>query len=114
MTTLVTGGTGAIGSFVSRALIEHGEKVVAFDIAPRPMFLTDILDRMTIVRGDVLDVLQILRTINEHRIERVVHLAADLSAEVRANQPFREAHLGVMGTGNILELARQLGLKRVL
>ena len=34
MSFLVTGGTGFIGSYVVRCLLQHGERVVGFDRAP--------------------------------------------------------------------------------
>ncbi|MCH9035207.1 MAG: NAD-dependent epimerase/dehydratase family protein, partial [Planctomycetes bacterium] len=70
MTTLVTGGTGAIGSWVLRRLIEQeGQRPVAFDIRPDFTLLSDLNDQFDFVQGDILDLGRILRTINEHTID---------------------------------------------
>ena len=38
MTVLVTGAAGYIGSNIVRTLLEQGEEVVGFDVAPPPAF----------------------------------------------------------------------------
>lgn len=43
MATLITGGTGFIGSYiVARLLVEEGEQPVLFDIAPPRGMLSDL------------------------------------------------------------------------
>ena len=34
MSYLITGGTGFVGSYISRALVRGGEKVTAYDFIP--------------------------------------------------------------------------------
>lgn len=42
MATLITGGTGFIGSYIARLLVEEGEQPVLFDIAPPRGMLSDL------------------------------------------------------------------------
>ena len=60
MTYLVTGGTGFIGAYVVRDLLQLGARVVCFDIDPNPRLLGAVVppesvDNVTVVRGDVTD-----------------------------------------------------------
>ena len=43
MTYLITGGTGFIGAHVTRLLIEHGDKAIAFDVSPDQKLLDEVL-----------------------------------------------------------------------
>ncbi|MFC4408315.1 NAD-dependent epimerase/dehydratase family protein, partial [Haloarchaeobius iranensis] len=38
-TVLVTGGTGFIGSYVAKDLVDHGHDVVAYDLSTDPRIL---------------------------------------------------------------------------
>lgn len=73
MTYLITGGTGANGSEVVRELVEMGEKPVIFDIAPNLKLINDIANQVKIISGDVLDFNQLLHTIKNEKIDRVIH-----------------------------------------
>ena len=48
MTVMVTGGTGFIGNRIIRKLVERGEDVLCFDLAPPRANLQPLLDRISI------------------------------------------------------------------
>ncbi len=114
MTTLVTGGTGAIGSWVLRRLIEQeGQRPVAFDTRPDFTLLSDLSERFDFVQGDILDLGRILRTINEHEIDRIIHLAAALPTR-EAEHPMTAFKVNAEGTLNVLEAAVVTKLDKVV
>lgn len=106
-TVLVTGGTGYVGSYLARELIEDGHEAVAFDASEDTSLLDrlGVADAVRVVRGDVTDLAALARTVREHDVTRVVHLAALLSEDVEADT-IRSTRVNTVGTNNALEVAR--------
>jgi nucleoside-diphosphate-sugar epimerase len=116
MTTLVI-GAGLIGSQVARILVERGEKPVLMDVAAQTKAISEIvyLDKVTLIQGDVLRPLSVIDAIKNHGITRIAHTAANPLLTVGAQkEPYAAINLNIMGTVNVLEAARILGLKRVV
>ena len=55
MSFLITGGTGFVGSHVTRELVKRKQKVIIFDYLPNVEAINDVKNKVEIVRGDVLD-----------------------------------------------------------
>src|SRR3954464_5983094 len=79
----ITGGTGLLGSHLTRTLLDQGAEVVALvrDSVPRSLFHSkdpswDLSRRVTTVHGEVENYALIERAINEYEIDTVFHLAA--------------------------------------
>lgn len=113
MAVLVTGGCGLAGSFAVRYALDQGEKVVAYDIALKTELLQDVLDRVVLVKGDVLDAPDLMRAVKEHNIDRILHTASFLTPGAY-ERPYAAVQTSVMGTLNVLECGRLFGLKRVV
>ncbi len=116
MTTLVI-GAGLIGSQVARILVERGEKPVLMDVAAQRESIAQIvdLDKVTLIQGDVLRPLTIVDAIKSHGITRIAHTAANPLLTLGAQrEPYAAINLNIMGTVNVLEAARIVGLKRVV
>ncbi|MCL2713423.1 MAG: UDP-glucose 4-epimerase GalE [Alphaproteobacteria bacterium] len=77
MTVLVTGGAGYIGSHTALALCDAGEDVVILDDLSTG-FDFMVPARATFVRGDVADEALVGSLITTHRIEAVLHFAAQI------------------------------------
>jgi nucleoside-diphosphate-sugar epimerase len=116
MTTLVI-GAGLIGSQVARILVERGEKPVLMDLAAQTAAIGEIVDlgKVTLMSGDVLRPLAIVDAIRAHNITKIAHTAANPLLTLGAQrEPYAAIELNIMGTVNVLEAARIVGLKRVV
>lgn len=115
---LVTGGTGFIGAYIVRDLVREGMNVILYDVSPQTALLEQLLgkdlkNKITIVRGDVLDLALLINTANEHKVSQIVHMAALLLSASSAN-PLLALRVNCEGTVNIFETARILGLKKLV
>jgi len=111
MTHLVTGALGAIGAWSVRSLLERGEDVVTYDLGGSDHRLRlalggEQLAAITRVDGDVTDLEQLERVIDEHGVDTIIHLAALQVPFVRAD-PLAGARVNVTGTVNVFEAARR-------
>jgi nucleoside-diphosphate-sugar epimerase len=112
---LVTGALGCIGAWTTTLLVRQGTPVVASDLGGddyrlRLVATPDELAEVTFVRRDVTELDQLERTLAEHEITHVVHLAALQVPFVRADPPLG-ARVNVVGTVNVFEAARRHGLQ---
>jgi UDP-glucuronate 4-epimerase len=113
MRYLVTGALGAIGAWSVRALLDRGHDVVTYDLGGsdhrlRLAISDDQLATLSRVQGDVTDLAQLERVIDEHDVTGVLHLAALQVPFVRAD-PVAGANVNVTGTVNVLEAVRRRG-----
>lgn len=112
MPTLVIGGTGFIGPRLIRRLVARGETVVCMDLNPGAVTFMDLADRVRVIRGDVTQFEDVLRTVLEAKPDRVINLAYGIGAgEGNPHQVFR---LDVLGMDNCFEAARLGGVKRIV
>jgi CDP-glucose 4,6-dehydratase len=106
----VTGATGLLGSWLTRALLGRGARVVALvrDWVPESALLSsDDLHRVTVVRGDVCDGALLSRALCEYEIETVFHLAAQAIVGTARANPASTFEINVGGTWALLEAARK-------
>lgn len=113
MKVLVTGGTGVIGAWVVRRLLDEGLEPVVFDQSGDTQLLKDVLGHVALVHGDVLEVTTLSRALKEHRVKRVIHLAALMPAQAQAN-PLRGFLTNALGVVYVLEAARLCDVERMV
>jgi UDP-glucose 4-epimerase len=112
---LVTGGTGFIGSYLTRHLVlERGrDDVVVFDRFPHLGRIDEVVDRITLVEGDVLEPQELMAAIARHDVDRIAHLAfLPGSAHPEKIVPYLRTQ--IIGTANVFEAARLAGITRVV
>ena len=114
---LITGAGGCIGSWAMALLSRAGVPVIAYDLSddqrrPRLLMTDDELAQIAWVRGDIADSKAVADVVTEHRVRAIIHLAA-LQVPFCKADPVAGARANVVGTVNVLEAARDSGLKRV-
>jgi dTDP-glucose 4,6-dehydratase len=117
MRLLVTGGAGFIGSnFVHHWVREHpADQVVVYDAltyAGNRSSIAELEGTIEFVHGDITDAETAGRTLRAHRIDTVVHFAAESHNSRAALDPGLFFRTNVIGTQTLLEAARQHGVDR--
>jgi len=117
-TIMITGGSGFLGTYVTRSLAERGDRVVIFDaVGPAPVLaaLTAPFEQQIVfVRGQVLDLAGMLRAVQQHNVERIFHAAALYDPPYSLDEPAITYQVNVTGTINMMETARLSGVQRVV
>ena len=114
MSFLVTGGTGFIGSYVVRCLLQHGERIVCLDRSPDPEVIGLFTSEVEVIEGDVADRQQLTALFDSHPdIDRVVHLAYMMGAESEADPP-AAMRVNALGTANVFAEACAHSVKRIV
>ena len=113
MTIMVTGGTGFIGARIIRKLLERGQEVVSFDLAPPRPTLDSRMNAVPFYRGDVTDMAHLMEAVNTHQVSRIIHLAA-LLPPASENRPGHGLHVNIQGANNVFEVARWASIERVV
>ncbi|GAA5080628.1 UDP-glucose 4-epimerase GalE [Streptomyces similanensis] len=113
MNWLVTGGAGYIGAHVVRALTEGGENVVVYD----DLSTGDagrVPEGVPLVIGTVLDADLLERTLRDHDIAGVVHIAAKKQVGESVERPLHYYRENVTGLQTLLEAMTATGADRLV
>jgi CDP-glucose 4,6-dehydratase len=108
--TLVTGGTGLVGGWLVKQLLEDGADVVCLvrDWVPQSnLILSRTTDRVKVVRGDVCDQAVVERALGEYEIDTVLHLAAQAIVGIGNRNPLSTFETNIRGTWIVLEACRR-------
>jgi CDP-glucose 4,6-dehydratase len=106
----VTGGTGLLGSWLVRRLVEGGADVVCLvrDWVPQSELVrTGLLEQVKVVRGDVREQTTMERILGEYEIDTVFHLAAQTIVTIANRNPVSTFESNIAGTWNLLEACRR-------
>ena len=114
---LVTGSGGCIGSWVLSLLVDSEVPVVAFDLTddrrrPRLLMAESELGLVNWLTGDIGDPAAVMNAVEKSGARAIIHLAA-LQVPFCKADPIAGARVNVVGTVNVFEAARKLGIKRV-
>lgn len=116
MKTLITGGAGFIGSHLAELLIGKGHQVTVVDnlLSGRLKNLQTIADHkeFRFVEADIRDLPSLQP--HFHGVDWVFHLAGLADIVPSIEMPGQYYSTNVTGTFNVLESARQCGVKRFL
>ena len=122
MATLVFGGLGHVGSWISHDLAARGEDVVIFDLGATGLdglgldYLKPYRDRLTFENVDVLDVHTLFERMRayEGRIDAVIFGVAVIAGPNFAKRPFRHIQINTVGMLNVIEACRIFGVPRFI
>ena len=114
----ITGAQGCIGSWIVKALIERGDEAVVFDRSEdssrlRAIMEANDLSKIRFISGDITEGSAVLSALSTSRAERVIHLAG-LQVPTCKADPVAGALVNVVGTLNVFEAARKIGIKGVV
>jgi nucleoside-diphosphate-sugar epimerase len=109
---LVTGGTGFLGAYILKNLIEKGFTVRATRrSAALPFFIpSEILEKVEWVDADVLDVVSLEDALEG--VWAVIHAAAIVSFDRKDRDKMYQVN--VEGTANVVNCAVESGVKRLI
>jgi UDP-glucose 4-epimerase len=114
-TVLVTGGAGAIGSNLVKALSqlvgEKGRIIVLDNLSASPIWNVPPLPNIMFVEGDVRDDISLKRVFNE-RPNLVYHLAAFFANQNSVDYPEVAAEVDITGLIKVLSYSRFLNVER--
>ncbi len=110
---LIVGGTGVMGHFLSRQLVERGHRPVVLTVSGSTIFVNDILDKLELVTCDITDAAKLDQIVGDFGVTHIAHFGAQLNRE--AEQDARRAvKVGIEGMVNVMESARNHKVKRVV
>lgn len=111
-TVFITGGTGFIGSYIIKNLVEKGYRVRAMRRSNSlPFYIPDeVLRKVQWMEGDVLDIVSLHDAMQN--VDAVVHAAAIVSFS--KNERHQMYHINIEGTANVVNAAVENKVKRFL
>jgi len=117
-TYFITGAQGCIGSWIVKALVERGDTAVVFDRSDDSRRLSAIIEdkdlqSVRFILGDITDEGVVLSALESSRAEHVIHLAG-LQVPTCKVDPVAGAMVNVLGTLNLFEAVKTLGIKGVV
>src|SRR5437868_4035653 len=110
---LVTGGTGFLGSYIIKELIEKNYPVRAIRRATSklPFYIPkEIFDKVEWVEGDILDLVSLEKAMEG--VNKVIHSAAVISFLKKEKKWMH--HVNIEGTANVVNMALEKKISRLL
>jgi dihydroflavonol-4-reductase len=111
MKVLVTGITGLVGAEIGKTLLAKGFKVRALVRETSDLSaLSEVLDQIEIVKGDILDVLSLEKALEN--IDTVIHTAAIVSFAPKDRADMYKVN--IEGTANVVNLCLIQGVSKLI
>lgn len=116
MKIMITGGAGFIGSHLCEKYTREGHTVLCLDnfMSGNLLNVRHLLDcrNFKLIKGDIRDFHLLEETARD--VDVIFHLAAQVHVDRSYIEPRLTYEINVMGTQNILEIARLYDVKRVI
>lgn len=113
-TFLITGGAGFIGSNIAEELIKRGEKVRIIDnfSTGKMENIEEFKDKIELIEGDLKNINDVKKAVEG--IDYILHQAALSSVPRSVEDPLSSNANNIDGTLNLLVVAKEAGVKRVV
>ncbi len=108
-TALITGITGQDGSYLAEFLLQQGYQVIGMVRRASVIRLDrieQIQDKITLVQGDLLDQVSLLRILQEYQPDEIYNLAAQSFVPTSWHQPILTGEVTALGVTRMLEAIR--------
>lgn len=114
----VTGALGCLGAWVVRNLIQEGVSTTVYDLGGsqhrlKLIMSDDELAQVRFISGDVTDLSAVETALRDSAATHIIHLAA-LQVPFCKADPALGSRVNVVGTVNMFEAAKRVGLKRIV
>lgn len=108
-------GAGMIGCHAAKELTEAGHSVCIYDVNPDPGYAAAMAGkrRVALLRGDLLDLPNLLRALSRAKPDVVVHTAGLIGGQVES-PPFRGFRTNTVGSVHVFEACQLSGVKRLV
>lgn len=107
---LVTGGLGYTGRIIVRQLSAAGISVVNYN-RDYSELETDLVKP---VQGELYDIPRLIRTIEKHSVDRIIHTAAMSHPDLSIELPVTTVVSNIEGTMHLMEAMRLAGIKKLI
>jgi GDPmannose 4,6-dehydratase len=107
---LITGITGQDGSYLAELLLAQGYDVAGMirrDSSPHHERIAHLLDRLTLVPGDLLDSQSLMEAIDAVQPDEIYNLAAQSFVATSWNQPVLTGEFTALGVTRMLDAVRK-------
>ena len=102
MNIFITGGSGFLGTHLTKFLINQGHHITIFDnFSNSNSKFFSIDNKIRIIEGNILDYSKVFDSMKN--MELVIHLAAQISVKDSIENPENTMKINVQGTQNLLE-----------
>lgn len=106
---LVTGGGGFIGTWVLKEILDRGGSAVVYDAVDSQdrwrRIIGERASEIAYVAGDILNLADLHRAMDDHQVTHVIHLAGLLTPACQQD-PCRGCEVNVLGTMRVFEAIR--------
>ena len=108
---LITGGSGFIGSALTKYLVESNHNVIVYDNNSRGNLrrLTSVIKKIKFIKGDIRNRKRLFSI--KEKVDTVIHLAYVNGTEFFYKKPFEILDIAVNGLVNILDFSKKKGVK---
>lgn len=112
MSILITGGAGYIGSHTAWELKAQGRDIVIYDNLSRGH--REAVKGMPLVVGDLMDTSLLEKTMDEYKVDSVIHFAAESQVGESMTDPQKYYINNVSGTLSLLKAMKEKSVNKIV